>query len=32
VTDGLVILVSWVVFGLLLVVLATVVLRGGDRS
>jgi hypothetical protein len=31
VTDGLVVLVAWVMFGLLLVALSFVILRGGDR-
>jgi hypothetical protein len=29
-TDGLVVLAAWLMFGLLLLVLVTVVLRGGD--
>jgi hypothetical protein len=31
VTDGLAVLAAWVMFGLLLLALATVILRGGGR-
>jgi hypothetical protein len=31
VTDGLAVLAAWVIFGVLLVVLAFVILRGGER-